>query len=272
MTTLFALASILAPALAGAQDDSPVVITVSGSQGTVTVVEAEAITLGGKTPLGLRSGPPRIRCAYGADVDPFHVEVITNPVEGGYYWFVCWEVATGDALALPQIVIFDPGDITPGVPTTSSLDIRNVVRDSGLVDPLPIGVGRSPENLQITGVETWLWPDGSVDTLDASATGQISGLTVWIEARWSRTVFAMEDGVEIICDRVTIWGEGDDGTDCSHTYLTEYEAIDVSATSYWDLYWRDNAGQPLPVLFETVALIENEVLEVRDLEAVISRR
>lgn len=269
---LFAFASMIAPAIAGAQDDGPVVISVTGSQGTVTVVESESVTIGGPTPGRLRSGPPRFRCAYGEQVDEFHSVVRVDPVEGVYYWFVCWEVATGDPLGLPQIIPFDPGNITPGVPTTSSLDIRNIVRDSGLVDPQPIAVGRSPEQLQITGIETWLWPDGSVEALDASATGQISGLTVWIETQWNRTVFTMEDGVEIVCDRVTIWSDGVDETDCAHTYLTEYEAVDVSATSYWDFYWRDNAGQPVPVLFETVALIENDVLEVRDLEAVISRR
>ena len=130
----------------------------------------------------------------------------------------------------------------------------------------------SPADLQITGVETFLWPDGATESVQQTASA--NGLAVTVEARWSHTIFDMDepDREPIVCDAKVEWTPGVAESPCSHTYLSEGEARTITATSHWDFVWWDNAAQPVPVFVETVELVEELVIDVVDLEAVITAR
>ncbi len=254
---------------AAAQDGD---IVVDGNNATVTVVYApEGIRSGSGSP-GARPVWP-YTCTWGTPWTgggEIVVERTTNPIPFHRYYLTCIPKDPDAGLAtIAEFVVYDPGDPVPGVPDVeTSITIREVARN--LVTPTVLGVGLSPQDRQVTGLDTWLWPVGDTGNVRASATA--GGLTVTVEARYQRTLFDMgpEDGV-VPCDQQVIWQPGASETPCSHTYLTEGSRT-IQAISEWDFVWWDDAAQTTPVFLETVALVEAFDVEVMDLEAVIASR
>jgi hypothetical protein len=202
----------------------------------------------------------------GSEIEAFRT---ANPTAGTRYRLVCTPRDGFDVPPISEIVIYNPVEPIPGGPFISSLQVRDVARDFLRPDPLLVGV--SPDFVQITGVETWLWPDGSIDRV--AATAAAGGLVVTVQARWQGTTFDVgEDGVSPIrCGEQRAWTERAVNPDCSHTYLTEATLRTITASSDWDVVWWDNAAQPAPVFLETITAAEALDVEVIDLEAVISR-
>lgn len=250
----------------GAQEDSEIV--VDGSRATVTVVANGPITTGEGAP-GARPYWP-YTCHW--DEPWTNSDIIIaptdTPVPGQRYYLRCEPDADSGLDAIGEFVIYDPLDPVPGFAAVTSIEIRDFARD--FVEPNPLLVGISPDGLQITGVETWFWPDGSIDSVRASANA--NGLTVTVEARYRGTEFDLDEaGVgPLQCTTQIEWSPGAEVTNCGHTYLTQAEQRTIEATSEWDFVWWDNAAQPIPALFETVFLDETLDIEVIDLEAVIT--
>lgn len=263
---LIALA-VLGPLSGGSSAQSEA--TTDGGTAVITVVDAGSITIVNGTPTARRPWP--YTCSWfvlvgGSDIESSRT---TTPRPGDRHRLIC---NPRDGFAEPQInelVIYDPADPVPGTGLTTSAQIRDVARDA--LRPNPLLVGISPADVQITGVETWLWPDGSIDRVRVSASA--GGLMATVEARYQGTTFAMDEpGVApISCTTQTIWTDGADSTPCAHTYFTEAANRTVLASSEWDYVWWDNAGQPTAVDLATVAFDEAIDIEVIDLEAVISR-
>ena len=255
-----------------AQDDPESDLVIDGSRAKVTVVASNVIRPGA-APAGSRPYWPYV-CHW--DVPFANSEVIiaptTNPVAGQRYWLRCVPDPESDREPIGLFVVYDPADPVPGVDAITSLEIRDFIRDQGLVEPAPPEVGISPGALQITGVETWLWPDGSLERVRASA--HAGGLTVTVEARFVHTAFDLdEEGIEpVICDRQIPWRQGLEHTPCSHTYLPEAADRTITGSSQWDFVWWDDAAQPVPVYWESAILDAQFDVEVIDLEAVISGR
>ncbi|MGI9606089.1 MAG: hypothetical protein ACR2P0_08125 [Acidimicrobiales bacterium] len=260
--------TLLVASPVAAQDDPASELVIDGSQATVTVIAGDSIVPG---PSGGSGSGGRFVCTWAsvfANTDVVLGRTVVL-VEGSRYYLSCDPLdGTDEPDWDDQIIVYDPADPVPGHVT--SLEVRDFVRDQGLVRPDPLLVGVSPSAVQITGVETWLWPDGSLDRVRASASA--GGLTVTVEARFEQTVFDMaEDGVApIVCSRQVEWQRGRDEPACAHTYLTEAAQRTITASSEWDFVWWDNAAQPGPVFWETVTLDEQLDVEVIDLEAVIS--
>lgn len=252
----------------GAQDDETGVV-VDGSQAQVTVVARGEITLGPPAPGSVPDWP--YVCVWAeafADTEVILGRTI-RPTPGHRYWLGCTPTRDG-VPAIGQFVVYDPLDPVPGVDAITSIELAEVAR--GVLDPTPLPVGVSPADLQITGVETFLWPDGATESVQQTASA--NGLAVTVEARWSHTVFDMDepDREPIVCEAKVEWSPGVDESPCSHTYLSEGDGRTITATSHWDFVWWDNAGQPVPVFVETVELVEELVIDVVDLEAVITAR
>lgn len=250
----------------GAQEESDIV--VDGSRATVTVVAAGPITSGAGAPGATPYWP--YTCNWD---EPFtNTDVIIaptdRPIPGHRYWLRCRADDDSGLDDIGQFVVYDPQDPVPGFAAVTSIEIRDFARD--FVEPDPLFVGLSPDAVQITGVETWFWPDGAIDRIRASANA--NGLTVTVEARYRGTTFDVgEPGAEPVeCTEQVEWTPGLDRTPCSHTYLTEASLRTIDGESTWDFVWWDNAAQPVPALYETIT--PNEVLDVTvvDLEAVIS--
>lgn len=271
--TLFAVALVLGLTLgvlsvhpAGAEEDAEII--VDGSRATVTVVAAGPITTGVGDP-GARPYWP-YTCHW--DEPWTNSDVIIaptdTPIPGHRYYLRCIPDEDSGLEAIGEFVVYDPLDPVPGFDAVTSIEIRDFARD--FVQPNPLFVGLSPDGVQITGVETWFWPDGSLDRVQASANA--NGLAVTVEARYRGTTFDLdESGVDpLICESQIEWEPGAEDTDCAHTYLTQAEGRTIGATSEWDFVWWDNAAQPIPALFETIFPAEALDIEVIDLEAVIS--
>jgi len=266
---LGALLLLFRGAPAGAQDDETGVVVVDGSQAQVTVVARGEVTLGPPAPGSVPDWP--YVCVWAqafADTEVILGRTI-QPIPGHRYRLGC--TPTRDCVpAIGQFVVYDPLDPVPGVDAITSIELAEVAR--GVLDPTPLPVGVSPADLQITGVETFLWPDGATESVQQTASA--NGLAVTVEARWSHTIFDMDepDREPIVCDAKVEWTPGVAESPCSHTYLSEGEARTITATSHWDFVWWDNAAQPVPVFVETVELVEELVIDVVDLEAVITAR
>lgn len=257
---------LLSPAYAVAEEPD---IVVDGSRATVTVVAAAPITLGAGAP-GATPYWPYV-CNWD---EPFaNTDVIIaptdSPIPGHRYWLRCLADDASGLDDIGQFVVYDPQDPVPGFDAVTSIEIRDFARD--FVEPDPLFVGISPQNVQITGVETWFWPDGSIDRIQASATA--NGLTVTVEARYRGTTFEVgeEDVDPLTCTEQVEWSPGLDATSCAHTYLTEEIGRTIDAESTWDFVWWDNAAQPIPALYDTITPNEAFDVDVIDLEAVISR-
>lgn len=263
---LFVTFAIASAAPAGAQGDGDIV--VDGTRATVTVVAAGPITRGEAAPGAVPYWP--YTCHWDATFANSDVILgpTTTPIPGQRYYLRCVPDQDSGLDPIGEFVVYNPLDPIPGFPATTSLEIRDFARD--FVQPNPLLVGISPNNIQITGVETWFWPDGSIAAVQASATA--SGLAVTVEARYRGTNFDL--GVAgtdlLVCTDQDIWVSGAENTECSHTYLNQSEQLTVDATSEWDFVWWDNAAQQTPVLFETGFANETLDIEVIDLEAVIT--
>jgi hypothetical protein len=253
-------------ASASAQDGE---VVVGGGEANVTVIyEADIVA---NSPGDGSREPWPYTCRWFALIGGSEIEAFrtANPTAGTRYRLVCTPRDQFDVPPISQIVIYNPAEPIPGGPFVSSLQVRDVARD--VLRPNPLLVGVSPNDVQITGVETWLWPDGSIDRV--AATAAAGGLVVTVQARWRGTTFDMaEDGSDPIrCVQQRAWTERAVNPDCAHTYLTEAALRTITASSDWDVVWRDNAAQPGPVFLETITAVEAIDVEVIDLEAVISR-
>ena len=271
-TLLAAFALLIATAVSGsippasAQEESEIV--VDGSRATVTVVASAPISRGTGAP-DARPYWPYV-CQW--DEPWANTDVIIAPtttlIAGQRYYLRCVPDEGSGLAPIGEFVVYDPLDPVPGFNAVTSIEIRDFARD--FVEPNPLLVGISPDGTQITGVETWFWPDGSLDRVRASANA--NGLTVTVEARYRRTTFDVGlPGVEpVLCTEQTRWTPGANRTNCSYTYLTQTAGVMVEAESEWDFVWWDNAAQPVPALYDTIFPTENLDIEVIDLEAVIS--
>jgi len=191
----------------------------------------------------------------------------TRPEGGGRHRLVCEPRPGFDVEPIDVITNYNPAEPIPGVAVVTSAQLAIEARDA--LRPEPLYVGLSPEDVQITGVETWFWPDGTI--AEQTETASAGGLTATVRAKWvSTTFYTGEDGVEVTCTAQTIWTPGATSSPCTHTYLTESPARTVRAVSQWSFTWWDNAGQQTPVSLGTEPYEEVEVIEVVDLEAVIS--
>lgn len=169
----------------------------------------------------------------------------------------------------------------PGVPhgtagVVTTYEVLEVATDSVLPPPLPVGI--APELRQVTGLETWLWPDGDVTTpVTAQAHAGTPGSTyieVTAEATWQGTRFDMGDGNVVECTTQDIWVSGAGESGCVHTYLEE-GTYTITAVSTWEYVWWDSTvrapnppdGRPIG----TFPFTETLTVDVIDIEALISR-
>lgn len=263
---IVATLTVVSASSVSAQEDSEIV--VDGSRATVTVVAAGPITRGDGAPGALPYWP--YTCYW--DTVFANSDVVlgpsNGPVPGHRYYLRCLPDEGSGLDPIGEFVVYNPLDPVPGFAAVTSIEIRDFARD--FVEPNPLLVGLSPDGIQITGVETWFWPDGSIAAVQASANA--NGLAVTVEARYRGTSFDLGiPGLEpLVCDEQHIWVAGSDHTDCAHTYLNQAENVTIDATSEWDFVWWDNAAQPVPVLFETIFPDETLDIEIIDLEAVIT--
>ncbi len=246
-------------------------------EGTVIVRDGEAQVAVVYAPEGITRGPgatpqpvdwPYI-CFWFNGAFPEEVDVISNPVPGRWYSLTCNPRPGSGRDFIFVITQYDPAEPIPGEPDlVSAHEVREFAEDFAAPPPLPIAI--SPAAEQITGVETWLWPDGPLDTVSASASA--GGLTVVVEARYQGTTYDLGDGsAPLFCPSATAWVPGATTSDCTHTFLSEASGHRITATSTWDFYWFDNAAQPVPVLYETFLAPQVLDVDIIDLEAVISR-
>ena len=249
----------------------------AAQEGTVIVRDGEARVAVVYAPEGITRGPgaspvpvdwPYI-CYWFNGAFPEEVSVISNPIPGRWYSLTCNPRPGSGRDFIFVITQYDPAEPIPGEPDlVSAHEVREFAEDFAVPPPLPIAI--SPAAEQITGVETWLWPDGPLDTIQASASA--GGLTVVVEARYGGTTYDLGDGSPpLVCPSATEWVLGAADSDCTHTYLTEETGRRITATSTWDFYWSDNAAQPVPVLYETFLAPQVLDIDIIDLEAVISR-
>lgn len=262
----FVAASFASGPAALAQDDGTE-IEISGAQATVTVVVAGDISLGSAAPGAVPDWPYTCHWDEVFQETDVILGAAGTPIPGFRYWLRCVPTRAGiDPIG--EFVVYNPLDPIPGIDAVTSIELAGFARAQ--LEPAPLLVGVSPADLQITGVETWLWPEGSTATI--AQTASTNGLAVTVQARWSHTVFDVdEDGIDpIVCEAQVSWTPASDDPACSHTYLSEDADRTITATSHWDFVWWDNAAQPLPVLLETVELVEALPVAVVDLEAVIS--
>ena len=188
------------------------------------------------------------------------------PTLGDYYHLRCAH-DTNPALDI---------DLFPyqyGTPTDLVTSSDLVLEALAVLTPPPLFVGISPDPLiadQITGVESWLWPEGSFEA--GTATAETATLAASVTAQHLYTTFNMGDGTEFDCVGQEQWTPVAGSTSCSHTYLEE-GTYTVTATSYWQYFWNDNADQVLflPVENGIRDFVEVLDVEVVDLEALISR-
>lgn len=245
-------------------------IVVEDTRAVVSVVANAPIVRGSAN----NGGPPGdwpYTCQWHVPItieDPASITT-TTPTPGWLYVLICEPRPGSGRQPINQFEVYNPADPVPGEPgAVTSIAVREFAED--FAQPPPLGVGISPEFEQITGLETWFWPAGATDPIQAAASA--GGLTVTVEARWRETTFDVgEPGAdEVRCTEVIEWSRHRDETACAHTYLTEERGRTVVATSSWDFVWWDNAGQPVPAVYATVDLVEQLDVDVIDLEAVIT--
>lgn len=252
-------------------------VEITGGEGVVSVVSAPGgiSTNGGGASTG---GPPQASvwpytCTFyvGASLDSLAVTT-TTPSSGSYYNLVC-NPRPGATVApiLEPVYLYNPaGPLIAAEPDlVTSLQVRDAAQN--VINPPDLGVGVSPEAQQITGLETWLWPDGDTAPQYVSATA--GGLTVTIEAQLVQTEFVLTGANQetVTCTSFVEWSPGASESPCSVTMFEQSSAQSIEARSTWRLVWWDNAGQPAPVELGFITEVQVDVVEVVDLEAVITR-
>ena len=270
---IFAALSVSATVL-GAQ--SRVVVD---DDGTATVSATVSTTSSITVSRGTAPAPQAASWPYECDWNvwnAYHVYTTTAvPVDGGLYHLEC----AHNTDPAQDIDIFPyTYNSTVAVDVPPPLGV-SVVTSSHLVqsalanfDPPPLTVGISPDpqlTEQVTGIESWLWPDGSL--IADVTTAEVPGLSSSVTAIYMGTVFDMGDGTTVSCNVQVEWSPGGASTPCSHTYLEEGN-FDVVASSTWQYIWTDSAAQGLAGWADLGGFTFDEVLpiEVVDLEALIS--
>lgn len=272
LSGLAALAALplVATAPLAAQDGE---IDIVGSAAVITVISGSPDQDAGEPGNGGGGTGWRYSCLWldtwaGADVGLGPAERL---IEGTRYHVTCTSMDAPPATH-PNldgvIIVYNPAD--PIADAVDSVELANAARNQAQAQPPALPVGLSPTDRQITGVTTWLWPDGPTEFVEAEASA--GGLTVTVRGIYQQTAFDVgEAGVDlIVCEDAVAWSLGASEPTCSHTYLTESPARIVTAESEWLYVWRDNQARPQWAAWESVRLVEEQVVEVIDLEAVIS--
>lgn len=269
------LAGVLAVATAPpAQAQTESTTTITGGQGVVSVVSAPSrdIRNGSGEPPRARPGVWPYTCSFYFDTTLESLaNSTTNPIPGNFYNLVCLaRPGTGATNILNPVYQYNPGaSVDPTQPDlVTSIEIREVAQNA--LNPTDLPPAFSPADQQITGIETWLWPEG--DTASTMVWATAGGLTVTIESRYRETRFVMSGANEgsVTCDNAPLWAPGAIDSPCTFTFLREGVQT-IEATSTWDLFWWDNAASPTPQPLGTITETFDDVVEVVDLEAVISR-
>lgn len=261
--------------LASAQTSGEV--TITGSQGVVSVVSVEggrgAIRSGGGPGGAPQASVWPYTCQFFAGVDLGSIPVaVTAPRDGGIYHLLCTPRPGTDVepINIPIYTYNAGGDFLDVDPTlVSSVQLREFAQD--IIDPPDLGIGLSPADQQITGVETWFWPDGDRGPQQVSASA--GELTVTIEARFVQAEYILSGANEatVRCTEFTEWSPGAGDSPCATTLFEQTPAQSIEAQSTWQLVWWDNAGQPTPIELGFITETQIEAVEVVDLEAVITR-
>lgn len=267
LAALFASAT---PAAAQTSSDT----SITGGEGVVTVVSAP----GGTVTRGTGSGPagsPGVwpyTCNFYVGVTLDDLAIGVNPKPGYTYHLVCNPRAGfEDRARIDNIAyVYNPaGPIDPLQPDlVTSAQLQDIATE--ILNPTDLPPAYSPDDRQITGVETWLWPEG--DTTSTSVFASAGGLTVTIESRYRETEFVMSGANEgsVACQGAPEWSPGSTASPCTFTFFEE-GAQTITATTTWDLWWWDNALSPAPQPLGTITETFVDGVEVMDLEAVITR-
>ena len=200
----------------------------------------------------------------------------TTPVPERYYHLVCSvnpsHIGVVQPINIPAYQ-YQPGVDFAGLPgARTSLDVRQVAQNTVVPEAATPGV--NPPATQITGIETWFWPDGDLTTITGSATA--GGLTVTVQAEYVSTTFTIGtpgdlEAESFVCDSFVVWTPDATGSECTYALIRESASQTIAAESSWDFSWYDNAAQPTPTDFERWTFTEVIDVEVVDLEAVIAR-
>lgn len=268
-----ASASVITASPADAQTSST--RTISGGQGVVSVV---AVAPGSSPATGTGNPPARspgvwpYTCNFylGVTLDSLAIGVIPNP--GSTYHLVCVpRPGFEDRPRIDNLVyLYQPG--APLDPTQVDLLPSTELLDDAIatLNPTNLPPAFSPDEQQITGIETWLWPDGPRERTSAWASA--GGLTVTVESRYRHTDFTLSGANtgSVRCADAPKWAPGADSSDCTFTFREE-GAQTIAGTNTFDLFWWDNAASPVPQFLGTITETFEENVEVVDLEAVITR-
>ncbi len=257
------------PGFAAAQDDGAADIEVFG--GTAQVTVAAGLTVDDIV-VGTSSAPqgPRYKCSLqtgGYGEWNTGISGWNNLIVGELYFQLCQPVDPGPP-PIFQPIIWDPTN--PAGPLgLSTVEIREWI-DSNFLTPTALPARLSPAGEQVTGLESWIWPEGprTLPAVYASA----GGLTVGVRARLESMTFDPGDGnPSFSCSSFTEWTPGNANPECAYTYLTEPEAGSYSlrAQTTWIFEWQENGGLWVDYGVANPAQIQD--VPIIDLEAVISR-
>jgi len=261
-----ALFLTLSGAVASVAAQTDAMIEPDGSATVSVERHVGPISIGGSTPA---PGPWPYTCEW----NEWHIYLsfvpTPSPTRGEWYELTCTH-ATDPAQDIYEFTYqYDPVAGTPTLGLVNSGDLAAAAQANLLPPPLPVGLSPDPlQTDQITGVETWLWPDGPLVAGTQSATA--TNLSAWVTAYYRGTVFDMGNGDTVTCDVRVEWVPGATSSPCVYTYWEE-GTYEITATSDWQYVWWDNALQPGEADLGTVPFVETLTIEVVDLEAVISR-
>lgn len=248
---------------------------ISGGEGVVSVV---SVAPGSSPATGTGSPPARspgvwpYTCNFylGVTLDSLAIGVIPNP--GSTYHLVC--VPRPGFEDRPRIdnllYVYQPG--APLDPTQTDLLASAELLDDAIatLNPTNLPPAFSPEAQQITGIETWLWPDGPRESTSAWASA--GGLTVTVESRYRDTEFTLSGANtgSVRCADAPEWTPGATSSNCTFTFQDIGEQT-ITGTNTFDLFWWDNAASPTPQPLGVITETFEETVDVVDLEAVITR-
>lgn len=254
---------------ASAQDEGSTDIQVFGGTAQITVASgasADDIVIGTSSP----PRGPRYTCSLQTEgYGQWHTVVFdwSSLIVGETYFQLCQPTEAGPP-PIFQPIVWDPADPDGGL-GISTVEIRDWI-DSNLLTPVALPAALSPDGEQVTGLESWIWPDGAQNLAPRYASA--GGLTVGVRARLDSMNFDPGDGNPgFTCGSFTEWTPGGDNPDCSYTYFTEPEAGSYAmwAQSIWIFQWEDNGAPWADYGLANPAQVQD--VPIIDLEAVISR-
>ncbi len=254
-------------------------VEITGGEGVVSVVSAPdgistshgAPATGGRAPQA-SDWPYTCTFYVGATLESLP-DSTTTPRPGSYYNLVCNPTPGSTAMQiLNPVYQYNPGEpLDDSAPPdlVTALEVREAAQN--IVNPADLAIGVSPDAQQITGIETWFWPVGDLSPQAVSATA--GPLTVTIEAQYVETEFVITDSnaETVTCTEFVPWTPGATESPCTTTFFEQNPAQRIEAHSTWRLVWWDNASQTTPVELGFITETQIDVVEVVDLEAVISR-